>query len=101
MRVLQLTGQKSQLFNKILASSLLLIGSVIYADPIGNVEESTGASQVTRQTGESYEGEVDLSVLFMDKMETLHNMVHTVVHVVVLLVQTIMVHLPHTGIVGT
>ena len=70
MQVSQLTGQKSRLFNKILASSLLLIGSVLYAEPIGDVRESTGASQVTRQTGESYEGAVDLSVLFMDKMET-------------------------------
>ena len=71
MQVSQLTGQKSRLFNKILASSLLLIGSVLYAEPIGDVRESTGASQVTRQTGESYEGAVDLSVLFMDKMETM------------------------------
>ena len=71
MQVLLLTGQKLRLFSKILASSLLLIGSVLYAEPIGDVRESTGASQVTRQTGESYEGAVDLSVLFMDKMETM------------------------------
>ena len=71
MQVLLQTVQKLRLFNKILASSLLLIGSVLYAEPIGDVRESTGASQVTRQTGESYEGAVDLSVLFMDKMETM------------------------------
>ena len=54
MQVLLQTVQKLRLFNKILASNLILIGSVLYAEPIGDVRESTGASQVTRQTVESY-----------------------------------------------
>ena len=51
MQVLLQTVQKLRLFNKILASNLILIGSV-YADSIGDIREHTGSAALERQSGE-------------------------------------------------
>ena len=51
MQVLLQTVQKLRLFSKILASNLILIGSV-YADSIGDIREHTGSAALERQSGE-------------------------------------------------
>ena len=51
MQVLLQTVLKLRLFSKILASNLLLIGSV-YADSIGDIREHTGSAALERESGE-------------------------------------------------
>ena len=52
MRVSKQVVQKLRLFNKILASNLLLIGSV-YADSIGDIREHIGSAALERQSGQT------------------------------------------------
>ena len=52
MRVSKQVVQKSRLFSKILASNLLLIGSV-YADSIGDIREHIGSAALERQSGQT------------------------------------------------
>ena len=52
MRVSKQVVQKLRLFSKILASNLLLIGSV-YADSIGDIREHIGSAALERQSGQT------------------------------------------------
>ena len=52
MRVSKQVVQKLRLFNKILASNLILIGSV-YADSIGDIREHIGSAALERQSGQT------------------------------------------------
>ena len=52
MRVSKQVVQKLRLFSKILASNLLLIGSV-YADSIGDIREHIGSAAPERQSGQT------------------------------------------------
>lgn len=61
--------QLSQLIKKTLATSFLL-SSFAFGNPIGDIIEHQGSGGLTRETGESFQTELGLDVLFKDSIET-------------------------------
>ena len=71
MRILIQRMQLLTLSKKILATSFLLVSSMLFADDVGNITEHKGSGGITRE-GESFATDLGLAVVAMDHIETVN-----------------------------